>query len=156
MQIIEVKTREDLELVRELFRDYERFIGVSLDFQNFEEELNKLPGRYAAPRGRLLLAKIDDEAAGCIAFYPMGDEVAEIKRFYVTPSYTSRGIGTQLFERALEEIAKAHYEYVRLDSLRRLSEAAKFYEKYDFYEIEPYNVDPHEDVYYLEMKLSKK
>jgi hypothetical protein len=65
--IFQATTDEDIEAARTLFNEYAAGLGISLCFQNFDHELSTLPGDYAPPDGRLLLAKIDDQIAGCIA-----------------------------------------------------------------------------------------
>lgn len=54
----------DLDLVRLLFREYADGLGFDLCFQDFEQELAGLPGRYAEPFGVMLLAKCVPAAGG--------------------------------------------------------------------------------------------
>ena len=75
----------DLPVVRRLLREYADGLGVDLCFQDFEAELASLPGKYAPPRGRLLLAWNDHRAVGCVALRPIDDETCEMKRLYVQP-----------------------------------------------------------------------
>ncbi|HEU5131069.1 MAG TPA: hypothetical protein VFT26_03160, partial [Pyrinomonadaceae bacterium] len=77
--IFQANTHEDIEHARALFNEYAAGLGISLCFQNFEQELNNLPGDYAPPDGRLLLAKIDDQIAGCIAMRKLGPSICEMK-----------------------------------------------------------------------------
>ena len=46
----------DFDKARQLFLEYADSLGFSLCFQGFEEELENLPGKYAAPEGCILLA----------------------------------------------------------------------------------------------------
>jgi hypothetical protein len=55
--------------VRQLFMEYAESLGFSLCFQDFDRELAALPGDYAPPGGRLLVAYYGTEAAGCIALH---------------------------------------------------------------------------------------
>lgn len=151
--VSEATTREDLAAIRALFMEYQNYLDIDLDFQQFGVELADLPGKYASPRGRLLIARCGDEIAGCVAFYPMNEEICELKRLYVRRSHAGKGAGKALFETALHEAKRAGYTCMRLDSLRRLKEAGKLYEAYGFREIAPYNTNPHADVYYLEREL---
>jgi hypothetical protein len=59
----------DLVVVRQLFLDCASGLGLGLDlgFLGFEDEIALLPGTYAPPRGRLLLAWNGDMAVGCVA-----------------------------------------------------------------------------------------
>lgn len=144
---------QDVNEIRTLFEVYQRFLGIDLTFQGFPEEMAKLPGKYAPPRGRLYLARCDGEIAGCAAFYPLTPTITELKRLYVRPAFAGHKIGRMLLERALEDAALLDYSHMRLDSLGRLSAARKLYEQLGFYEIEPYNESQEADAYYMEKSL---
>ncbi len=155
VQIFPVRTPEQMAAIKTLFREYQAFLAINLDFQDFEAELAGLPGKYSPPKGDLFLAVLDDEPVGCGAFYPMQEAICEIKRVYVKPQTQGHGIGKKLFRHLIESAAQAGYRYVRLDSLKRLDKAANMYRAFGFYEIEPYNENPHNDVYYMELDLAQ-
>ncbi len=67
MSITEVNGAQELGTARRLFEEYAGGLGIDLCFQGFDEELATLPGAYARPDGRLLLAYVGDEVAGCVA-----------------------------------------------------------------------------------------
>jgi GNAT superfamily N-acetyltransferase len=152
-------TAGELAAIRALFLEYERYLqatlSLDLDFQGFEAELAALPGRYAPPDGRLFLARSGDRWAGCVALYRFSKNTCEIKRLYVRPDARTQGTGRLLLDRAIAEARDIGYRFVRLDSSRSLTAAARLYERYAFYEIEPYNFNPLDDVYYLEMDLDR-
>lgn len=106
-----------------LFREYAASLSIDLCFQNFDHELATLPGGYAVPRGCLLLARVAQQNAGCIALRGMEDEAGEIKRLYVRPEFRRRGLGRMLVQRALIEARHIGYHIVRLDTLREMSAA---------------------------------
>ncbi len=85
LDIFPVKTDEDIELVKQLFVEYADSLGFDLSFQKFEEELANLPGDYASPEGCLLLAKYQNQPAGCVALRKLSDGICEGKRLYVRP-----------------------------------------------------------------------
>ena len=96
MTIVEVESREDLARVRELFFEYAGSLGFDLSFQNFDRDLEELPGEYASPRGCLMLAVLDGECAGCAGLRDLGDHLAEMKRLYVRPRFRGSGLGKLL------------------------------------------------------------
>lgn len=142
-----------LPAVHALFREYNDFLGFDLCFQNFESELHDLPGRYALPHGRLYYIEHQNTAAACAGFYRLDTAVCELKRLYVRPQFTGRGMGKALLARALEDARTAGYHSMRLDTLRRLESAGALYRQFGFREIAPYNHSPLDDVYYMEKTL---
>src|SRR5215471_1483153 len=86
----------ELAMIRELFQEYWTALGFTPCFQGFETELATLPGKYAPPRGRLLLAMIDGSHAGCVALRPFDETRGEMKRMYVRPQHRGQGIGEAL------------------------------------------------------------
>jgi len=140
MRIVEANTHEDVDHARTLFKEYEAGLGISLCFQNFDHELKNLPGDYAPPDGRLLLAKDDDDQiAGCIAMRKHGPGICEMKRLFVRPAYRSTGLGRVLVNTIIDEARKLGYTHMRLDTLPgRMDKAIALYRSIGFVDIEPY------------------
>jgi putative acetyltransferase len=149
----------ELEVVRSLFREYADSLGFSLSFQGFEEELAGLPGPYAPPPGRLMLAFTEagegaaGEPAGCAALRPLEPGVCELKRMYIPPAFRGRGLGRLLAERLLAEARRAGYESIRLDTIDTMKEALGLYRSLGFREISPYRYNPIPGAIYLEKDL---
>ena len=147
-KILQVENGTHVEHARLLFREYEDWLGVSLCFQGFDEELAGLPGKYAMPAGRLLLAYSDSDLAGCVAFRALDEDTCEIKRLFVRDRFQGQGLGRILLEKLIDEARIAGYEKMRLDSwIPRMGKAIGMYRSHGFYEIEPYNENPYEMIF---------
>ena len=148
-------TLSDLDQVRELFREYQSWLGVDLCFQSFEAELAGLPGRYAPPSGRLIVAETDGRLAGAIGLRAIdGEGVCEMKRLYVRDWAKGQGIGRALMDRVLAEAREAGYRLMRLDTLPSQMPAANaMYDRAGFREIPAYYDNPVANVRFLELAL---
>ena len=108
--MIEIKAAYDnLDAVRDLFREYAKGLGVDLCFQDFEQELSTLPGKYARPKGRLYLAYDQGEAIACIALRPIDERIGEVKRLYVKPTHRRQGLSKILVERIIDDARSLGY-----------------------------------------------
>ena len=154
MHIFPANSQQHIEQTRTLFEEYAAGLGISLCFQNFDQELNSLPGKYAPPDGRLLLAVEDDELAGCIALRKLSLGVCEMKRLFVRPAFRSHGLGRVLVETIIDEARKLGYAHMRLDTLPGLMDKAiALYRSFGFIEIEPYCENPVEGAKFMELEL---
>jgi putative acetyltransferase len=151
--LIEARAESHLGLVRELFREYVDSLGFELDFQDFAREFDELPGEYAPPEGRLFLALVDREAAGCIALRRIDLETCEMKRMYVRPRFRGLGIGRHLAEAAVRAARGIGYGRMRLDTVPGMDAAIAIYRSLRFREIEPYRYNPIEGAIYMELEL---
>lgn len=156
-KFITPESPDELELVREVFREYAQELGVDLCFQGFEEELQSLPGDYQGPRGALWLVLVDGELAGCCALrqidtvdYP---NAAEMKRLYVRKAFRRFGLGRQLAEATLDAARSAGYHSVLLDTLDDMESARTLYAELGFEEIPPYYHNPLPGAHYLKVDL---
>jgi putative acetyltransferase len=144
---------DEIPEVRDLFREYQEAIGISLCFQGFEAELAGLPGAYAPPAGCLLLARDGSTPAGCVAVRPIEPGVCELKRLYVRADYQGQGLGRRLAVAAIEKSA-AGYRSMRLDTLSTMVQAQALYRSLGFIEIAPYNNHPVAGTVFMGLALS--
>jgi putative acetyltransferase len=146
----------DLEDVRALFLEYERWLDHDLCFQGFAAELASLPGRYAPPGGRLYLAAVDGRLAGCIALRAFAPGIAEMKRLYVREDARGAGAGGALARRVIADAREAGYHAMRLDTLRvpKMLAANRLYDALGFRDIPPYYANPLPEVRYMELDLA--
>lgn len=154
LTISQAETRSQIDESRLLFREYEAWLGLDLCFQGFEAELESLPGKYANPDGRLLLAYFGDKLAGCVALRKLEDGICEMKRLYVRDEFRARRIGIQLIEHIIAEAREIGYSKLRLDTYPpKMGKAVGLYNSLGFQVIQPYYHNPHEDVLFMELSL---
>jgi putative acetyltransferase len=150
----EASTGTDFAQVRELFLEYARSLGFSLCFQDFDQEVARLPGKYAPPEGRLLLAEVQAQTAGCIGLRPLEPGICEMKRLYVRPEFRGKRIGLVLAQRVIIDARAIGYTRMRLDTVpSTMADAVMLYKRLGFAEIAPYCENPIAGALYLELKL---
>lgn len=140
--MIRAAQTEDLAAVRDLFREYAALVGDAVCFESFEHEMASLPGLYAPPQGRLLLAMVGRQVAGCAALRQLSPGVGEMKRLYVRAEFRGNGTGRQLAERIIAEARAAEHLCLRLDTLPRMESAIRMYRSLGFLMIPPYADNP--------------
>ena len=158
LTIIQAESEEHLATVRELMLEYAAWLEFELCFQGFEEELRTLPGKYALPQGRLLLALWDGEAAGIGALRPLAEEgVCEMKRLYVRPQFRGHSIGLALAQRLIQEAAEIGYQRMRLDTVPgKMDSAIAMYRRLGFRPTQPYYGTPISKTLFMELDLPQK
>lgn len=152
-RIIDGHDPQFISEVRRLFLEYADSLKVPLDFQDFDEELNSLPGAYTPPTGCLLLAISDQEFAGCVALRQLEKNICEMKRLFVRPQWRGTKLGRILAETIIQRARDGGYQFMRLDTLPSMDRARKLYSSLGFYEIEPYRFNPIAGTSYMEVKL---
>lgn len=154
LKAVQAESQEQIAAIRELFLEYGQSLSFSLCFQSFDKELAGLPGDYAPPDGRLLLATSEGQAAGCVALHRIEDGICEMKRLYVRPQFRGKGLGKALAERVINEARAIGYEKLRLDTVEsEMRAAVAMYRQLGFREIAPYRPNPIDGALYMELEL---
>jgi ribosomal protein S18 acetylase RimI-like enzyme len=143
-----------LDIIKTLFREYADALGIDLQFQDFENELLKLPDKYALDDGRLYIAYVDGEVAGCIGLRRFDDTRCELKRLYIRPPFRHLGLGKQLSLRIIYDARQIGYRYILLDTLSSMTPAMNLYQKLGFEEISAYYHNPIKEAVYILQKSS--
>ncbi|HIB66732.1 MAG TPA: GNAT family N-acetyltransferase [Phycisphaerales bacterium] len=151
--MIRAASQDELDIVRQLFREYQEFLGFDLCFQDFQRELDELPGKYAPPQGALLVAFKEQTIVGCIALRPLQNGECEMKRLYLRPEGRGLGLGRRLCLEILRLAAEAGYHTMKLDTVTKLEKAIEIYRDLGFVECPRYCENPQPDVLFMEKRL---
>jgi ribosomal protein S18 acetylase RimI-like enzyme len=156
LTIVQAETPEQVGAARELMVEYASTLGFELCFQNFDEEMRALPGKYALPGGRLLLAYCDGQVAGVVAMRALSEPgVCEMKRLYVRPAFRGKSLGRALAVRLIAEAGAAGYKHMRLDTVPgKMDGAIALYRELGFTEVAAYYPTPVRETLFMELELS--
>lgn len=148
-------TKADFEAIAKLFRSYVESLGIDLGYQDFENELASLPGKYAPPEGALFIARnLEGQDIGCVGLRSLPEDgICEMKRLYVSPSGRGMGLGKALMNLVLAEARAIGYREIRLDTLPNMLEAITMYKKAGFTEIPAYYETPDDANIFMSLKL---
>jgi putative acetyltransferase len=150
----QAESATQIAAIRELFLEYANSLGFSLCFQSFDQELASLPGDYAPPDGRLLLATSNGQPAGCVALHKVAPEICEMKRLYIRPQFRGKDLGRELAERIIADARHIGYKRLRLDTVEPVMKTAvAMYRQLGFREIPPYRQNPIAGALYMELQL---
>src|SRR5260370_23505950 len=155
LSILQAQSPLQIAAARELMTEYATALGFDLCFQNFDEELRALPGNYAPPTGRLLLATWNGQAAGVVAMRALEEEGAcEMKRLFVRPAFRGRSLGRALAEKVIAEARQGGYARMRLDTIQGIMNSAiRLYRELGFREIPAYYPTPVRETLFMELHL---
>lgn len=155
MRLFQAVSESELQYARKLFEEYAAGLGFSLCFQNFDKELANLPGDYAAPGGRLLLAELEGEVAGCVALRKLDDSTCEMKRLFVRSEFRGQKLGKSLIQAIISEAQAIGYRRMRLDTIPgKMDDAISLYRNIGFKEVGPYYNNPTPGTMYMELDLA--
>ena len=153
LRIVKARAEPEITAAADLFQEYARSLGIDLCFQQFDEELQSLPGRYAPPSGELLLARVEASYAGCVALRSLDDGICEMKRLYIRGECRGRGVGRKLAAEIIQIARDLGYQRMRLDTLASMEPAISLYRSLGFEETSPYYENPIPDARYFGLVL---
>jgi ribosomal protein S18 acetylase RimI-like enzyme len=154
MTIKEIRSTDDYLLAAKLFQEYAHDIGIDLEFQNFDAEINNLQQQYSRPEGAIFIAyDHNNTAVGCVGVRKLENTICELKRMYIKPEARGKGLGTLLVHKCIDLGIELGYSKMRLDTLSSMHAAIHVYTKAGFYEIESYRFNPFEEAKFYERKL---
>ena len=153
LTINQVEFEDQIDIVRNLLMEYQTRLGIDLCFQGFDGELKGLPGDYAPPGGRLLLASSNGLPVGCVALRAFESSRCEMKRLFVRPASRGLGVGRALVARVMDEARAIGYAEMVLDTLPTMAEAQALYHAFGFRDISPYRANPIPGTRYLGRSL---
>lgn len=154
-RISEARWPDDRATVESLFREYVGSLAEDISFQNVDDELSGLPGKYARPGGVVLVAREGEAAAGAIAYRMSEPGVCEMKRLYVRPAFRGRGLARDLANELIADARERGYRTMLLDTLASMQAARALYRDLGFAPVEPYYDNPLPGVMYMALDLSE-
>lgn len=153
-RIVPVRSEEDIEATKALFYEYTAWLNIDLNYQSFGAEMATFPGKYAPPTGELFLARTGQgDPIGCAALRPLDKSVCEMKRLFVKDSAKGLGVGKALVLALIDAAKKLGYDYMRLDSLPKMTAALGMYRSLGFANIQPYYETPMPETIFLELDM---
>jgi putative acetyltransferase len=153
IRIAEARWPDDRATVEALFREYVASLAEDISFQNVDEELGTLPGKYARPGGVVLIARAGADAAGAVGYRMVEPGVAEMKRLYVRPAFRGSGLGRELANELIEDARSRGYRTMLLDTLASMASARALYRDLGFVAVAPYYDNPLPGVMYMALEL---
>jgi len=153
IQIVPARFPDDADAVRAILREYAEFLGYGFCFQDFQAELDGLPGRYGPPTGSLLVIRGSTDLAAVIALRDIGAGSCEMKRLYVRPAHRGQGLGRLLVQSLISEARRLGYRTMKLDTAPQLTDAQRLYESMGFRDIPPYYDNPIKGARFMELSL---
>ena len=152
-ELKKANTPIDFENGKQLFLQYIQSLHFELNFQDVDRELEEIHLEYNTPTGVLLLAYDGDKAIACAGVRKIDNNIAELKRMFVNPTYRGHQLGQQLLQMALDEARLLGYRSIRLDTVPEMFAAIKLYTAAGFREIDPYRFNPIPGALFMEKEL---
>jgi GNAT superfamily N-acetyltransferase len=168
MGIIQASTPAQMDQFRELIAEYinglldheqvdSEVVRQGLKRQAAQQELERLPGEFGPPAGRILLAYVDGDLAGCVALKQINACVCEMKRLYLRPAFRGQGIGRALVQSIIDEARELCYVKMSLHTGKFMQAAPALYCSLGFAEVKAPDDAPQtvlDNVDFMELDLA--
>jgi GNAT superfamily N-acetyltransferase len=153
VEIVEMTTEEDIEIVQGLLRKYVQWLFDSFpdeteDLSSYysperlQQAVNEIPAEFVPPKGIALIAWKEGRPVGCVLGHVLEPGIAEMKRLFIVPNARGNGLGSTLVKNLKGKMASWGYPALRLDTAAFLTDAISLYRQLGFVEIEPYTEIP--------------
>ncbi len=152
-EIIECRSENDFTIGKQIAADYLEWLAMDLSFQQLDSEFDNFSTVYARPAGAFFCASCEGELAGCAGIRRLSDTCCEMKRLFVYPHFSGRGIGRLLCTRLIQVAGELGYRHMRLDTIARLDRALALYRKLGFYQIEQYRENPDPTAIFMQLDI---
>jgi len=148
LEVRDAKLPDDIGSIRQLWFDYltwgndnmQKLYGVHPHHpkETVEQDILMIK-KFLPPDGRLMLAFIDNHACGIGCLKSINDEIGEIKRMYVDPSFRKVGAGRGILQSLVNAAKERGYKKIRLDSPKFMEAAHSLYRSFGFKDIPVYS-----------------
>jgi GNAT superfamily N-acetyltransferase len=151
--LVQAESDAQWATARRLVEAYAASLPVDLGFQDFQREVSHLAQAYGPPDGAFLLARREDDEAGCVGLRRFVEGVCETKRLYVVPVHRGHGVGRALAEGVVAQARRLGYRRMLLDILEAMKEAQALYASLGFRPTAAYRDNPVPNTSFLELPL---
>jgi putative acetyltransferase len=122
-------------IIRQVMTEYG---AIGPGFSINDPEVDAITDNYQDPSGAYWVIMEGDKVLGGGGIGPLvgGDpKVCELKKMYFLPDLRGKGLGIKMLNTLLEEARRLGYSICYLETLNRMTEAAKLYQKMGFQRI---------------------
>lgn len=167
IEIRPIKLPDDIELVRTLWTDYLVWGNETMQMNYgvhphnpakiVKQDITQI-NKYLPPNGHVFLALIDNNACGTACLNRISEEVGELKRMFVNPSFRNLGVGEALLQSIINTAKERGHKKIRLNTPKFMETAHSLYRRFGFKPISVYpeveiKNDFREYLLFMELKL---
>lgn len=116
-----------------------------------EDEIDEQFAADTRTPPRMLLARYDGRARGCVGVRSLDEDTAEVSRVFIDPAARGTGGGIALLDAADVHARSLGVARIRLDTRADLVEARNLYARHGYREIPAYNDSPYAQHWFEKM-----